>query len=162
MTRLIPHPLLSLGLVGIWLLLTRFSLGHLLLGTVIALIAGWALGALEPPALKRRRVLPLIRLAGIVAGDIVRSNIAMARLILTNGRRNSRRSGFVEIPLRLSDPTALALLAMIITATPGTAWLEHDSENGILLLHVFDLIEPGDWVTLIRDRYESLLLEAFA
>ncbi|GAB1479277.1 Na+/H+ antiporter subunit E [Paracoccaceae bacterium] len=162
MTRLIPHPLLSLGLVGIWLLLTRFSLGHLLLGTGIALVAGWALGALEPPARKRRRVVPLIRLAWIVAGDIVRSNIAVAQLILTGGRKNSRRSGFVEVPLRLRDQTALALLAMIVTATPGTAWLEHDSETGILLVHVFDLIEPEDLVTLIRDRYESLLLEAFA
>ena len=162
MTRLIPHPLLSLGLVGVWLLLTRFSLGHLLLGSVIALIAGWALGALEPPARQRRRIRPLIGLAGIVAADIVRSNIAVARLILSADRQGSRRSGFVEIPLRLRDQTALALLAMIITATPGTAWLEHDSETGVLLLHVFDLIETDDWVTLIRDRYEARLLEAFA
>lgn len=161
MSRLVPHPLLSLGLVGIWLLLTRFSLGHLLLGMVIALIAGWAMSALEPSRPKLRRIWPLFRLATIVCGDIARSNIAVARLILSGGRQGSRRSGFVEVPLRLQDPTALALLAMIITATPGTAWLEHDRESGTLLLHVFDLFEPEDWVTLIRDRYESLLLEAF-
>jgi len=162
MSRLVPYPLLSLGLVVIWLLLTRFSLGHLLLGTAIALIAGRALLPLEPAPLRLRRIGPLLRLAGIVAGDIVRSNIAVARLILTRGRQNSRRSGFVEIPLRLREPGPLALLAMIITATPGTAWLERDRESGILLLHVFDLVEPEDWVALIRDRYESLLLEAFA
>ena len=143
MSRLVPHPLLSLGLVVIWLLLTRFSLGHLLLGTAIALIAGRALLPLEPAPLRLRRIGPLLRLAGIVAGDIVRANIAVARLIL-------------------SEPGPLPLLAMIITATPGTAWLEHDRESGILLLHVFDLVEPEDWVTLIRDRYESLLMEAFA
>ena len=33
--------------------------------------------------------------------------------------------------------------------------------NG-LLLHVFDMVEGSDWSRLIRDRYEALLLEAFA
>ena len=35
MRRVLPHPLLVLSLVLVWLLLTRFSLGHLILGTVI-------------------------------------------------------------------------------------------------------------------------------
>ena len=161
MSRLVPFPLLSLGLVVIWLLLTRFSLGHLLLGSAIALVAGRALIPLEPPPLRLRRIGPLVRLVWIVAGDILRSNIAVAGLILTRGRQRRRRSGFVDIPLRLKEPAPLALLAMIVTSTPGTAWLEHDSESGILTLHVFDLIEPEEWVELIRDRYEALLLEAF-
>ena len=159
MTRLLPHPLLTLGLLLLWLVLTRFSLGHLVLGSVIALGAGLVFARLEPAAPRRRRVWPLLRLAGIVAVDIVRSNLAVAWLILSDGR--NRRSGFVEIPLRLQDPGALALLALILTATPGTAWLEHDRATGVLLLHVFDLRDPEDWRVLIRDRYEALLLEAF-
>ncbi|WP_103257325.1 Na+/H+ antiporter subunit E [Tabrizicola aquatica] len=159
MTRLLPHPLLSLGLLLLWLVLTRFSLGHLVLGSVIALGAGLVFARLEPAVPRRRRVWPLLRLAGIVAVDIVRSNLAVAWLILSDGR--NRRSGFVEIPLRLQDPGALALLALILTATPGTAWLEHDRATGVLLLHVFDLKDPEEWRVLIRDRYEALLLEAF-
>ena len=158
MTRLLPHPLLTLGLLLLWLLLTRFSLGHLLLGSVIALGAGLVFARLEP-ASTRLRPLPLLRLAGIVGVDIIRSNLAVAWLILSDGR--NRRSGFVEIPLRLQDPGALALLALILTATPGTAWLEHDRASGVLLLHVFDLKDPEEWRVLIRDRYEALLLEAF-
>jgi multicomponent K+:H+ antiporter subunit E len=159
MTRLLPHPLLSLGLLLLWLVLTRFSLGHLLLGSVIALGAGLVFDRLEPASPRRRGVRPLLRLAGIVAVDIIRSNLAVAWLILSDGR--NRRSGFVEIPLRLQDPGALALLALILTATPGTAWLEHDRATGVLLLHVFDLKDPEEWRVLIRDRYEALLLEAF-
>jgi multicomponent K+:H+ antiporter subunit E len=82
--------------------------------------------------------------------------------MVTNGRHGARRSAFVEIPLRLRDPVPLALLAVILTATPGTAWLEHDRERDTLLLHVFDMIEEEEWRVLIRDRYETLLLEAFA
>lgn len=159
MTRLVPHPLLTLGLLLLWLVLTRFSLGHLVLGSVIALGAGLVFARLEPASPRRRRIWPLLRLAGIVAVDIVRSNLAVAWLILSDGR--NRRSGFVEIPLRLQDPGALALLALILTATPGTAWLEHDRATGVLLLHVFDLKDPEEWRALIRDRYEALLLEAF-
>jgi multicomponent K+:H+ antiporter subunit E len=53
------------------------------------------------------------------------------------------------------------MLAVIITATPGTAWLEYDDETGILLLHVFDMVEEADWQDLIANRYEALLMEAF-
>ncbi|MDX5357444.1 MAG: Na+/H+ antiporter subunit E [Rhodobacterales bacterium] len=162
MNRLVPHPILTLALVLMWLLMTRFTLGNLILGTAIALVAGWALGALEPERPRIRRFWPLIRLAGIVSLDIVRSNIAVAMLIVTGGRHGQRRSGFVHIPLRLRDPVPLGLLAMIITATPGTAWLEYDGDSGVLLLHVFDLVDDEAWRHLIRDRYEALLLEAFA
>ena len=162
MTRILPHPLLSAVLVLMWLLLTRFSLGHLLLGTMIALIAGQALARIEPAAPRIRNWWALMRLAAIVTADIVRSNWAVARLMLTNGRHGARRSAFVSINLRLRDPVPLAFVAMIVTATPGTAWMEYDPASGVLLLHVFDMIDEDEWRNLIRDRYEALLLEAFA
>ncbi len=161
MRRLVPHPILSLALLLMWLLMTRFSLGHLILGGIIALVAGWSLGALEPQGPRVLRIWPFLRLAGIVSVDIIRSNLAVAWLILVGGRHRQRNSGFVEIPLRLRDPFPLAMLAMIVTATPGTAWLEYDGDSGILLLHVFDLIDEEAWRHLIRNRYEALLLEVF-
>ena len=162
MTRILPHPLLSGVLILMWLMLTRFSLGHFLLGSVIAVLAGLALARIEPDAPRIRSWPALLRLVGIVSVDIVRSNWAVARLMLTNGRHGARTSAFVVIPLRLRDPVPLALLAVILTATPGTAWLEHDREAGTLLLHVFDMIDEEEWRVLIRDRYEALLMEAFA
>ena len=161
MSRLVPYPVLSLLLLCMWLLLTRVSLGLLLLGSAIALIAGRAMATLQPATPRIRRWGPLLRLAGIVSLDIIRSNLAVAWLILTGGRHGRRRSGFVEIPLRLRSPAALALLAVIVTATPGTAWLEHDADSGVLLLHVFDLVDEDGWRHLIRTRYEALLLEIF-
>ncbi|PZQ97002.1 MAG: Na+/H+ antiporter subunit E [Cereibacter sphaeroides] len=162
MRRLVPHPLLSLALLFMWLLLNRFSLGHLVLGTAIALVAGWALSAIEPAGPRPRRLLTSARLFGIVFLDIIRSNIAVAKLILTDRRGNGRQPGFVEIPLRLRDPVPLAILSIIVTATPGTAWVEYDPERSSLLLHVLDLVEEDEWRRLIGDRYEALLLEVFA
>ena len=162
MTRILPQPLLSAALLLMWLMLTRFSLGHVLLGSVIAVLAGLALARIEPDAPRIRSWPALFRLVAIVSVDIVRSNWAVARLMLTNGRHGARTSAFVVIPLRLRAPVPLALLAVILTATPGTAWLEHDREAGTLLLHVFDMIDEEEWRVLIRDRYEALLMEAFA
>lgn len=161
MNRVLPHPLLSLALVLAWLLMTRFSIGQALIGTVLALVAGRALAALDPGQPRLRRIGPLLRLVPLVAADILRSNLMVARLILTGGRHGRRRSAFLYLPLRLREPTSLALLAIIITATPGTAWLDHDPETGMLLLHVFDMKDEEDWRRLICDRYEALLMEAF-
>jgi multicomponent K+:H+ antiporter subunit E len=152
---------LTAALVAMWILLTRASAGHLVLGTLIGVVAGLAFARIEPAAPRVRAWRPLLRLMGIVSVDIVRSNWAVARLMLTSGRHGARRSGFVQIPLRLRDPVPLALLAVILTATPGSAWLEYDHGTGTLLLHVFDMIDEEEWRTLIRDRYEQLLMEAF-
>lgn len=161
MSRLVPHPLLTVGLVLIWLMLTRFSLGHLLLGTIVAVIAGWAMSALQPERPRLRRWSAIPPLLAIVASDILRSNVAVAWLILSGGRGGTRQSGFLHVPLRLRHPSALAILAIIITATPGTAWLEYDRDSGVLLLHVFDLVNEAEWLDLIQNRYEARLLEIF-
>ena len=39
---------------------------------------------------------------------------------------NRRVSGFMTIPLELRSPMGLAILALILTATPGTAWLDYN------------------------------------
>jgi multicomponent K+:H+ antiporter subunit E len=161
MSRIVPHPLLTASLVLLWLVLTRFSLGHLVLGTGVAVVAGWAMGALRPPRPTLRSWSAIPRLAAIVAWDILRSNSAVAWLILTGSHGGRRRSGFLHVPLRLRHPSALAVLAIIVTATPGTAWLEYDAQTGVLLLHIFDLVDEAAWRDLIQNRYEARLLEIF-
>lgn len=158
MTRVFPHPLLSAFLVLMWLLLNRFSLGHLILGTAVALVAGQAMAALEPQRLRIRNPVAILRLVALTLADIVRSNVSVARLILSG---STPRQGFVEIDLVVRDPNALALLAVILTSTPGTAWMDYDAARGRLLLHVFDMRDPDEWRSFVNDRYGRLLLEIF-
>jgi multicomponent K+:H+ antiporter subunit E len=73
-----------------------------------------------------------------------------------------RTAGFVTIPLRLRDPYGLAVLACIITATPGTLWARFDPPSGILVIHVLDIGDESDWIRAIKERYERPLLEIFA
>jgi multicomponent K+:H+ antiporter subunit E len=160
-TRLLPYPLAAAALLALWLLLAQsLSWGQLLLGAAVALVGGRGLAALQPPKARIRRPVTILRLAGRVFLDIVRSNFAVAGIILGLGRRG-RRSGFVSIPLELRDPYGLATLACIITSTPGTLWVSFDAATGMLMIHVLDLVDEGEWVRTIKGRYESLLLEIF-
>jgi len=160
MTRLMPSPLGSLILAAIWLLLNQsLSPGQLLLAVVFGLSGPLLLKQLDVPALQVRRPLAVLRLAQIIVVDVVRSNIAVSGVLLRSNK--GRRSGFVRIPLQLQSPYALTALACIITATPGTSWVTHDSDSGILVIHVLDLVEGDDWIATIKGRYERLLMEIF-
>jgi multicomponent K+:H+ antiporter subunit E len=160
MKALLPHPLLSAGLLIMWLLMQQtVKPGPALVGAVVAVLGGWAFALLRPDTVRVRRLGAILRLARHVAVDVIRSNLGVAQVILF--RRKDRRSGFVRIQLALRDPQALAVLAIILTATPGTAWLEFDSEEGWLLLHVLDLIDEASWARIVQERYEEPLMEIF-
>ena len=161
MTRWLAFPLLTLCLLAMWLLLVQsVAPGSILMGVLVALVATRLFTVLRPEPVKYRLTSAVVRLAGIVLYDIIRSNIAVARIILT-GRTDRGMSGFIRIPIDLRSRHGLALLAVIITATPGTLWVQFDSARGSLLIHVLDLVDEEQWIALIKNRYEKLLMEIF-
>ena len=160
MSRLVPHPLMAGFLLLAWLLLQQsLALGTWLAGLVIALGLAWVFGKLRAPPARVRNVPLMVRLLLRVIRDIVRSNLAVSGLVLS--RRDRFVSGFVEIPLELTDPYGLAALACIITSTPGTIWVDHDSQRNVLLIHVLDLVDESVWIDTIKRRYEQPLREIF-
>ena len=157
----LPFPLMTAALLPVWLLLNeRLALGIFLLGSALALGFSWTLVPLDLPKRRFPRVGVAIRLALVVLAEIIRSNNAVARIILRRGTRG-RRSGFVRILLDMRNPYGLAALACSITATPGTIWVEYNSADNTVLLHVLDLIDEEQWVRIIKERYESRLMEIF-
>lgn len=160
MRTFFPYPLLTAGLAVMWLLLSGFTPGQLMLAAIVSVAASHALRALGETSPHFRRWLAIPELFGIVLYDIVRSNIAVASILLSGARR-PRTAGFVVVPLRIRHPSALAILAIVITSTPGTAWIDYNSARGELLIHIFDLVDEAEWITLIATRYESLLMEIF-
>jgi multicomponent K+:H+ antiporter subunit E len=158
---LLPYPLLSAALVVLWLLLNQsISAGHVILGSVIAVLASWAMAALRPDKPRIRRPGAALRLAGLVLIDILRSNLAVGRIIVRS-REPGVNAGFMTIPLDLRSLQGLAVLSIIITSTPGTVWVNYDAAKGTLLLHVLDLIDETVWIRTIKDRYERRLMEIF-
>ncbi|MRL69925.1 Na+/H+ antiporter subunit E [Brevundimonas sp. SPF441] len=161
MRRILPYPILSLGLfVASILLSASIAPPSLALAVLLAFLAPIIMLALGVDRVRVKAPIAIIRLAIHVVGDIVRSNWAVSHIILGR-RRHERTSGFIHIPLDLRDRYGLAVLAIIITSTPGTLWVEYESATGRLLLHVLDLVDEETWVRLIKDRYERRLMEIF-
>lgn len=159
--RWFPAPLLSVFLLGLWLLLNQtFAPGHVLLGAALAIYAPIATASLRPTPVRVRRPLAVLRLLGRVAVDIVKSNIAVAGVIL-GGRKRHEDSGFMRIPLDMRDPHGLAALACILTGCPGTVWAGLTDDGKVLTIHVLDLQDEGEWVDIVKNRYEKLLMEIF-
>jgi multicomponent K+:H+ antiporter subunit E len=158
--RWLPYPILSLLLLLIWLLLSQsVAPGTIALGALLGIALAKVFGLLRPPKAHIRNYPLLGWLLLRVVVDIARSNLAVARLVL---RRDIRlHSGFVAIPLTLTDRHGLAVLACIITSTPGTIWVSYDSGLNILLIHVLDLANEQTWIDSIKQRYERPLLEIF-
>ncbi|GGE17585.1 Na+/H+ antiporter subunit E [Aureimonas endophytica] len=160
MTRTwLAYPLLSGFVLAIWLLLSQsVRPGSLILGAGLGLFASFMLSRLATPGRRPGNPMAVLRLAGFVAVEIVRSNIAVAKVVLTP--RMERKSGFLTIPLELEEPQALAALACILTATPGSVWVDYDRSRKQLLMHVLDLIDEATWIGIVRN-YESRLKEIF-
>jgi multicomponent K+:H+ antiporter subunit E len=159
--RRVPLVLTSV-LVVMWLLLNEtFSMGGMLLGLALAVALAWASGVLRPLQPTIRRAHLIVVLLAYVLRDIVRSNVGVARIVLGLAGSREIRSGFVKIPLDLTDPHGLAVLAGIVTATPGTVWVDHDLTGSTVTLHVLDLKSEQEWIDWIKRRYERLLMGIF-
>jgi multicomponent K+:H+ antiporter subunit E len=160
MRRLFPHPVLAAVLLVLWLVLQQsVAPGNILLGAVIAVVAALAAHAVIPEPVRARRPLRIVQLILVAGLDIIRSNLALLVVLLQP--RPNPTAGFIEMELELTNTFALAILSCIITATPGSAWLEYNRARSVVLIHVFDLKDRDAWVETIRRRYESLLLEIF-
>ena len=108
----------------------------------------------------RNRPGAALSLLGLVFADIVRSNLDVARIVLGLGRAR-RSAGFLALPLELRHPAGLAVIACIVTATPGTSWVRYDSAANVVTIHVLDLVDADDWIRSFKQRYERPLMEIF-
>jgi len=155
--KVIRFPLLWTGLLMVWLLLNgSVAPGHFLLGAVVATVGCWAVRSVAPPSPRVKNLGTVVELVWLVIKDIVRSNIAVLGLIIS-GRE--ARSAFVNIPLELIEENGLAILAAIVTATPGSAWIQHDRRRRMVTIHVLDTGDVDAWAADFKRTYEKRLVE---
>ena len=161
MKKLFPAPLLSAMLFVVWLVLNRsLSPGHMVLGALLGLLIPVLTRGLRPLPVKVRHPWTILKLAGTVVKDTTVSNIDVLRFLLFPALRR-HASGFVQIPLDVRDPNALAVLAMIVCITPGTAWAELSRDRSVLMLHVLELEDHDAIIAHVKTCYERPLMEIF-
>lgn len=162
MRRLFPHPYLTIALVVLWMLLVnRLALGSLvmalILGTAIPLItARWWPGT--PPV---ARPMALIGYIALVIWDVIIANIQVAKIVLFMPT-SQIKSAWITVPLDLTSPEAITLLAGTITMTPGTLTADIASDGKSLLIHSLHAPDPDAIRDEIKARYEARLKRIFA
>jgi len=159
--RLFPHPLLTVWIVVVWMLLNNsLSVGQLVLGLVLGILIPLGTSAYWPGRPPVRAPLMMIEFALIVLWDIVVSNVEVASLILFR-RGDSLRSRFITLPLDLTTPEAITVLAGTITMTPGTVSADVSADGRSLLVHCLETNGPDDAIAQIKQRYERRLKRIF-
>jgi multicomponent K+:H+ antiporter subunit E len=158
MRRLLPHPLLSATLFTLWLVISAsLAPAHVALALLLAIL----IPILLPPsgAVRVARPWMALRLALVVAWDIIVANVVVARLVL--GSMDRPRPAFVEVPLDIRHTDVITLLASIITIVPGSLSVDIDRARTRILVHALDVDDPAGFIAEIKQRYEQPLKEIF-
>ncbi|MBY4893595.1 Na+/H+ antiporter subunit E [Rhodobacteraceae bacterium N5(2021)] len=161
LSRLVPHPLLSLTLVLVWLgLANTFTLGNLILGSVVGLAIPMLTAAYWPDRPAIARPLKIAEYGLVVLWDIIVANVQVAAIILFK-REPEIRSQWIPIPLELKSAEAITVLAGTITMTPGTVSATLSADGSAILVHCLHTDDPIAVRDEIKTRYERRLLEIF-
>ncbi|MDO9465705.1 MAG: Na+/H+ antiporter subunit E [Thiobacillus sp.] len=160
MRRLLPHPLLTVSLTLLWLLLVnQFSVGHVVLGVLLGWLIPFVTSPFWPEQIRVRHPLTLMRFFAVFMLDIVRGSFLVAWLILKGPAR--LRPVFVEVPLALETDLAISLLANTISLTPGTVSANLSADKRTLIVHTLDTGDAAALVAEIKQRYEMPLKKIF-
>ena len=159
--RLIPHPLLTLMLVFVWLaLVNKVTLGNLILGFFLGVVIPLMTAAYWPDRPLLRRPFKVLEYMIVVIWDIIVANVEVALIILFKRERDIA-SKWVVVPLDLNSPEAITVLAGTITMTPGTVSAMLSSDGNAILVHCLHTDDPDGVRDQIKRRYEDRLKEIF-
>jgi multicomponent K+:H+ antiporter subunit E len=161
MRRLLPAPLVSAALFALWLLLDAPpGAAQVLQAALVAIAVPIVVAPLRPQSFRVRRPLRVLGfMMSALRGALV-SNLQVA-LAMVGPRAALPEGRFVRVPLELTDPGALAALAVVTTLVPGTVWCELAADRSAVLLHVLAVGDVDAFIADYKARYERPLKEIF-
>ncbi len=161
MKRYLPHPLLTLALLIVWVfLVNEISAGAVVFGLILAIVIPLITANFWPARPKVRNVYAICEYGLVVLWDILVANVIVAGLILFR-KTESLDSKCVVVPLDLTSPEAITTLAGTITMTPGTVTIDLSADARSLLVHCLHAPDAQGVIDDIKDRYERRLKEIF-
>lgn len=158
---LLPHPLLTLLLTVVWVLLQNsVSAGMIVFGLILGILIPWATSVWWPDTPKGFRLGRMLSYSIMVVWDIIVANVQVAWIVLTVPNAKLKPA-WIVVPLELTQPEAITVLAGTITLTPGTVSADLSDEGHSLLVHVLHTDDPDAVRDDIITRYQDRLKEIF-
>src|SRR6056297_418241 len=160
--RLFPHPLLTVLLTVVWVLLqNELTAGMAVFGLILGILIPFGTAIWWPDTPRGFRIGRMALYVIMVLWDIIVANVEVAWIVLT--KPNSKlKPAWVVVPLDLLQPEAITVLAGTVTLTPGTVSADLSSGGHSLLVHVLHTEDPDAVRDEIKSRYEARLKEIFA
>lgn len=135
---------------------------NLALGLLIALTATWLLRrafALPPFG---RRLWRVLSLTGFFLGALVASAMRVAIVVLTPDLGRRLRPAIIAFPLSVTSDAEIALLANLVTLTPGTLSVDVSDDRKWLYVHVLTLTSREAVIAEIAGGFEARVKAVFA
>lgn len=151
----------ALVLVLVWVLLwDEFSVGHVVLGSVVTVAL---LAVLRPPEGDEQvrvptRPLAIVHLGLWFARQVVLSNVQVARAALFP--RRYVQPGVIRVPLRTHSPQLAALVANMTALSPGMQPVGSTADPPSIDVHVLTLVSDEEACAIVK-RLEDLVVAAF-
>lgn len=159
--RILPHPILSLVVALVWMLLVnRFAWGSLVFALVLGLVIPVATAPYWPDRARIGSPGRIVAYVLIVIWDIIKANFSVARIVLFVPKRDLKPC-WLPVPLDVTSPEAITVLAGTITLTPGTVSCDLSEDGRALLVHCLHAPDPAAVLDEIKTRYEARLKEIF-
>lgn len=159
--RLVPHPLLSLLLLAVWIMLVnKVTPGNIVLGAFLGLAVAAFTGPYWPDRPRIGRPFKVLEYIVVVLWDIIVANAQVALIILFKPNKKIE-SHWINVPLDLTSAEAITVLAGTITMTPGTVSAMLSADGGNILVHCLHTDDPDGVRNDIKHRYERRLKEIF-
>jgi multicomponent Na+:H+ antiporter subunit E len=150
--------LLNLILALTWAALQgELNVANLVIGFLVSAVLIFLFRRMFFGSLYFRKVLLGLTLTLVFIKELIKSNIAVLRVVLNPRLRV--RSGVIAVPTELTNDVALTILANMITLTPGTLTLDISPDRRYLYVHTLNLDDPEDVKQKIRLAFEVYLRE---
>jgi multicomponent Na+:H+ antiporter subunit E len=155
--------LLTLALALVWTTLTgTFTLPNLIFGLMIGLMPTWLFRDRLASRGNVKRIGKIAHLVILLHYELFASALRVALLVVTPNLKGRLRPGFVAYPLSVTSAGEIALLANLITLTPGTLSVDVSDDRKFLFIHALDAADPSQVIQDIATGFEVRVKEVFA
>lgn len=152
-----------LVLALVWAAITgNFTGLNLLLGVAIGGVAVLMLRSVFAPPRALRKVRRVASLLLLFLYELAASAIRVARVVLTPDLKSAIRPAIVAFPLTVKSNAEIALLANLITLTPGTLSIDVSEDRSVLYVHVLTLDTREALIADIAGGFETKVREVFS
>lgn len=153
--------IITLMLAALWSAITgNFDGLNILLGLAIGALVATVLGR-GGEAGGLRRLGSTLSLVWLFLHELCLSAFRVARIVLTPNLRDALRPAIIAFPLSVKSDAEIALLANLITLTPGTLSVDVSADKNLLYVHALTFESRDKVIAEIAAGFEAKIREVY-